>query len=141
MIATDRSFQALQVAQENAQQNSTHDRIYLAAVDLMKGIQTKVDFMVANLPYIPTSKLITLPVYRTEPQMALDGGQDGLLYIKEILKNIPKIMNSGGLVLLELDETCGDKALLLAEKYNPGAGILLERDLSGQDRYLQLEIK
>ena len=141
VIATDNSPAALLVAQKNTFRHRVAKQITFIAADLLNGFQTKVDLLITNLPYIPTEKLKTLPVYQTEPEQALDGGPDGLLYIKKALIESPRILNSGGLILLELDETRGKAALALAQRYFPEADIRLEQDLSGQDRYLKVQTR
>lgn len=139
VIATDISVKALKVAQENAKHHNVQERIEFVLVDILKGIKIKADLLVANLPYIPTYKLKNLAVYQSEPKLALDGGQDGLSYIKEVLKYSPGILNPGGLILLELDETTGKPALDLARRHFPSADPRLIQDLSNQDRYLQIQ--
>jgi len=139
VIASDNSPAALRVAQKNALQHQVEERVFFIASDLLNGFHTKVDLLISNLPYIPTEKLKNLPVYQTEPHQALDGGPDGLYYIKEVLKESPRILNPGGLILLELDETRGKAALDLAQGYFPEADSRLKQDLSGQDRYLTIQ--
>ena len=139
VFATDMSYQALLIARENANHHDIQEQIDFAAVDLLNGIKTKVDLLVANLPYIPTNKLKNLAVYQSEPRLALDGGQDGLSYIKEVLIHAPSILNPDGLILLELDESSGEQVLELTRMPFPDAEVLLIQDLSNQDRYIQIQ--
>lgn len=141
VLATDRSYLATLVARKNAQDHKTGGRINFLAASLLTGFQTTVDLLIANLPYIPTEKLKTLRVYNTEPRLALDGGTDGLSSIRGVLEKAPGIMNPGGLILLEIDESKGDEAQKLAQSVFPRAEIRLEKDLSGMDRYLSIQIK
>ena len=141
ILATDLSYPATLVARKNAQDHKTGGRINFLTADLLTGFQTTVDLLITNLPYIPTEKLKTLSVYNTEPHLALDGGADGLSSIREVLENAPGIMNPGGLILLEIDESKGDESQKLAQVVFPRAEILLEKDLSGMDRYLSIQIK
>ena len=129
------------MARKNAQNHKTSERINFLAADLLTGFQTTVDLLIANLPYIPLEKLKSLRVYKTEPRLALDGGEDGLASIRDVLEKAPGIMNPGGLILLEIDESKGDEAQKLAQSIFPRAEIKLEKDLSGMDRYLSIEIK
>ena len=140
LIATDISSPALQVAKYNARRHEVLDRIQFLERDLFTGIYMPIDLLVANLPYIPTDKLRSLAVYQSEPALALDGGQDGLHYIKEVLKEAEQHLNPGGAIFLELDEDCGASALALAKEVWPGITIRLAQDLSGQDRYLSIQI-
>ena len=141
VLATDRSYLATLVARKNAQDHKTGGRINFLAASLLTGFQTTIDLLIANLPYIPTEKLKTLRVYNTEPRLALDGGTDGLSYIRGVLEKAPGIMNPGGLILLEIDESKGHESQKLAQSVFPRAEIRLEKDLSGMDRYLSIQIK
>jgi len=140
LIATDISLPALQVAKENANRQEVLSQIHFLERDLYSGITMPFDLLVANLPYIPSDKLRSLDVYRSEPTLALDGGQDGLHYIKEVLKEAGQHLNPGGAIFLELDEDCGALALALAQEFWPGNTTHLIQDLSGQDRYLCIQI-
>lgn len=140
IIATDISPAALKVAEDNASRHDVLSQIQFLERDLFSGIRAPIDLLIANLPYIPTNKLHSLDVYQSEPTLALDGGQDGLHYIKEVLKDAGEHLNPGGVILLELDEDCGISALTLAKEIWPGITIHLLQDLSGQDRYLRVQI-
>jgi len=139
IIATDISPDAIQVATDNARRHNVHKQIQFLERNLLKGIPGKTDLLVANLPYIPTNKLRSLPVFASEPSLALDGGKDGLHYIKELLKKAGRNLNPGGAIFLELDEECGTAALILAKEVWPGMTLNLSQDLSGQDRYLFIQ--
>ena len=62
-----------------------------------------VDVLVSNPPYIPTDDIAALDVQvHYEPENALDGGEDGLRYYREIVRNAPLILNRGGTILFEV---------------------------------------
>jgi release factor glutamine methyltransferase len=136
IIATDISPKVLVVAHKNALKHNVQDQILFLKRDLLRGISEKIDLIIANLPYIPTEKLKSLNVYMSEPTIALDGGSDGLQYIKEVLRNAGKLLKPGGAILLELDEDCSSAALSLAKEVFPGITLKIHQDLAGQDRYL-----
>ena len=138
ITATDISPRALDVARENAFRHEVEDQILFQERDLLAGIDTQVDLIIANLPYIPTAKLQSLPVYTREPVLALDGGTDGLLYIKKVLKSALHHILPGGAIFLELDEDCGAAALELAKEVWPGMTLKLSQDLAEQDRFLSI---
>ncbi len=140
IIATDISSAALGVARKNAVHHEVLKQIQFLERDMLTGFGQQVDLLVANLPYIPTGKLKTLDVYQSEPAIALDGGQDGLHYIKDVLKKARQHINPGGAIFLELDEDCGIAALDLAKEVWPGITLHLSQDLSGQDRYLSIQL-
>ena len=137
--ASELSQQALDIALGNAQRHQVQEQIWFHKTHLLEGIKTKVDLLIANLPYIPTKKLLSLSVFHTEPQLALDGGEDGLSLIRETLEAAPGILHPGGVILLELDEDCGPSALTLGKTFFPDATVNLDQDLSGMDRYLVIQ--
>ncbi len=60
------------------------------------------DMIVSNPPYIPTADLGSLsPEVRKEPVTALDGGEDGLLFYRAILRRFLKNLRPGGRILFE----------------------------------------
>ena len=140
IIATDISFLALQVAKDNANRHNVLSQIQFLEGNLFSGITMPIDLLVANLPYIPSDKLKSLAVFQSEPTLALDGGEDGLRFIKEVLNKAGNHINPGGAIFLELDEECGASALTLAKEVWPGITIHLTQDLAGQDRYLTIQI-
>ena len=139
ILATDFSYPALLVARKNARQNKADKSINFLAADLLAGFQIKIDLLITNLPYIPTEKLKSLPVYQTEPRLALDGGPDGLSQIREVLDNASGSLNPGGLILMEIDEGKGPGSLDTAHAMFPRAEICVEKDLAGMDRYLMVQ--
>ena len=132
--AVDISNDAITLAKENAEINNLEVNFYQS--DLLTNVE-KLDFdlIVANLPYIPTSNLPTLQkeVIDYEPLIALDGGEDGLLYINKLLDNL-KNTNSNELVLvLEVDIS---HAQYLRDSITDWKDVKLEKDLIERDRYI-----
>ena len=56
-------------------------------------------------------KVLDKSVKEYEPHLALDGGSDGLKYIKEIVKQAKKRLNHKGIILLEVDYTHDEEFL------------------------------
>ena len=139
VLATDLSYSALLIARKNARLNKSEENINFLATNLLAGFQIKVDLLITNLPYIPTGKLKSLPVFQTEPRLALDGGIDGLLQIREVLENVSGFLNPGGLILMEIDEGKGPDSINTARTIFPRAEIRVEKDLAGMDRYLRVQ--
>lgn len=139
ITASDISRQALEIARGNAQLHGVEDQIVFLESDLLEGIKGDFDLLVANLPYIPTDKLLNLKVFRFEPRLALDGGPDGLSLITNLLESAGKILKPRAVLLLELDEDHGQLARELALDYYPRAEVRIEQDLSGLDRYMIIQ--
>ncbi len=81
--ASDVSQDALALARSNAARLGLEKIDFLLAAGVPDG--GSWDAIVANPPYIPSAELAGLVVSRHEPQIALDGGADGLSTIREIL--------------------------------------------------------
>ena len=89
VFATDISLSALQVAKHNIISHDLQDRILLKCGDLLDAIPTKVDLIIANLPYLSKSDLDNVSIeVQKEPSIALDGGMEGLdLILRMILQS------------------------------------------------------
>jgi len=111
LYLSDISTKALQITQENVNTLIPHlkNSITILKSDLLsdypKGI--KIDCLVSNLPYIPSSRIQTLDpsVKNHEPVLALDGGTDGTLLINELLHQAPEYLNSHPLLVFEIDDS------------------------------------
>ena len=137
IYAVDVSEPALDVAAYNIRAHSVADRVRLGHGDLLEPLPEPVDLIVANLPYIPTSRIGTLqPEVQQEPQMALDGGPDGLELVRRLMAQAPEKLNSPGIILLEMDPEQFPAAEALALEQFPDAEITAEQDLSHRNRIM-----
>ena len=141
VTALDISRNALILARENAVKFRVDSRLQLIQMDLATAIAIPYDLICANLPYIPTSSLENLKVSQSEPLVALDGGDDGLLFIRSLLKDIPRLLLPGGYALIEIEAGTGAIALQSAQTFIPNADCELFQDLAGHDRVLAIEYK
>lgn len=144
ILATDISPKALQIAVQNAIIHEADGRITFMECDLLpKPInknQLPIDLLCANLPYIPTEILHNLSVYKREPTLALDGGQDGFDLIRRLMNMVIGHLSPNAMMLFEIDSTLGKQALQLAYQTFPDAKIQLHQDLTGRNRLLQIEL-
>lgn len=138
--AIDISESALKIAAENAKTHGVENRISFVQANLLENFKGKVDLICANLPYIPTTSLANLDVIKWEPGLALDGGMDGLFFIRQLLEQSQHHLNVPGLILLEIDSTTGESALNLARHFYPNADIHLLKDLAAKSRLLRIEV-
>ena len=139
VTSIDISPEALVVAHENAVLHGVNNRIQFIQSDLFTSVVGKFDILCANLPYIPSGTLSKLPVSKTEPILALDGGKNGLTIISKFLTQAVDHLNSPGCVLCEIESGEGKEILLLAEKYFPGEKWIVYSDLAGHPRLLSIE--
>ena len=146
ILATDISRAALEVARRNACKFDVRHHIDFVQCDLLPPhhdplpTQAHFDLICANLPYIPTKTLHDLPIYGREPTLALDGGDDGLDLFRRLMKMAPEWLAPNGLILLEIEATCGVRALNLACDRFSQAEIHLHQDLTGRDRLLEIRL-
>ena len=93
-----------------------------------------LDLIISNPPYIETDEIKTLQAeVQYEPKTALDGGQDGLVFYKSIIKNWSKKLKPGGMLCFELGEGQYDiiNTLMLSAGFEK---IGFELDLGGTKR-------
>ena len=104
VTAIDVSKVALSVAEQNAKKNDV--RIEFLHSNLFQDLKRKrkFDIIVSNPPYIPSSEIEKLDknVRECDPLVALDGGEDGLDFYREIISKLGKRLNSGGYVFFEV---------------------------------------
>jgi release factor glutamine methyltransferase len=141
MVATDVSFEALQVAKKNSVFHEVEDRISLVQCHLATALTGKFALVCANLPYIPSERLSQLEVSHREPTLALDGGHGGLDLIRELLVDLPDKINEGGLILLEIDARAEQKIIRLAGEVFMEAVISVHKDLAGLARIVAIEVQ
>ena len=132
--AVDISNDALSLAKENAEINNLEVNFYQS--DLLSNVETlDFDLIVANLPYIPTSTLSTLnkEVIDYEPLIALDGGEDGRLYIDKLQNDLKNIDSKELVLVLEVDTSHAESLL---SSFTDWEDVKLEKDLVERDRYI-----
>jgi release factor glutamine methyltransferase len=138
VIGSEPSADALAVASINRRRHGLDGRLALVQGSLLDWLGGPADVVVANLPYLPTSRIPALmpEVSDREPRLALDGGDDGTDLIRRLLADAPRIVRPGGTVLLELDpEQLGSVRAML-----PAASATAMRDLAGLERVLRLDL-
>lgn len=91
------------------------------------------DLVVSNPPYIPTDDIALLDAnVLSEPETALDGGEDGLRFYKEITKYLPLILSPDGVVCYEVG--IGQAADVSEILKSAGFSVAVLRDNHGIDR-------
>lgn len=132
--ACDISDEALNLAKENSEINNLEINLFQS--DLLSAVEdTDYDVIVANLPYIPTSTLSSLAseVIDHEPLIALDGGDDGLLYINKLIKEIEAKDIDNFMLFLEVDTS---HASTILNNLSHWKEVELDQDLVERDRYI-----
>ena len=132
-FAVDVSEKALLVAKQNAETNKAD--VTFVKSNIFDNIQDlKVDFIVSNPPYIETDvvKGLEKEVIENEPILALDGGEDGLDFYREIINNARKHLNKKGMLIFEIGyNQAEDVASLMKQDFKE---IRVVKDYGGNDR-------
>jgi len=111
VLATDISEEALSLARENADANelganAEGSNLAFAQGDLLDAVSTdtKIDCLIANLPYIPDSEKGKLQpeVDKFDPELALYGGPDGLTLVRKLLQQTEGKLSMGAPIFLEI---------------------------------------
>lgn len=116
----DISKDALSVARKNAMRLKLSGRVSCYQADALQpapGFLGKFDMIVSNPPYITSAEMEQLPksVRDYEPHLALHGGDDGLLFYRQIIKNYCDALKPGGFLCFEFGMDQGDDVCSLLE--------------------------
>lgn len=140
ITAIDISEKALSVARNNAKKFHLEERVIFIHNNLLADHQVKYDLIAANLPYIPQGILKDLKVSKFEPELALNGGKDGLELIHKLLAQSRTNINPGGLIILEFQYDQAQSVEKTAEIYFPNAEISILNDLAGRPRISKIQL-
>jgi release factor glutamine methyltransferase len=135
ICATDKSQEALKLAQENAERLGNADRIRFVEGDWLVPVRGEhFDLVVSNPPYVAESERAGLPPELAhEPDMALFSGVDGLDALRILVREIPEVLAPGGAFALEM---APDQVSKVAEgcRKTGFQDVSTHRDLAGRPR-------
>lgn len=157
-IAADISPAALAIARRNAQRllsAETQTRLHIIEGDMRTLPETiarfeeslsssslltnilRFDLIAANPPYVPSALTQELlKDGRNEPALALDGGSDGLDFIRILTNNTCTVLNRNGVLLSEVGEYHAKAASKLFETAG-FSDVRIHQDLASQDRLIE----
>ena len=108
VVQVDISDAALEISRRNARRNRLNRVIALKADALKKPPMSigSFDLIVSNPPYVPSMEILTLDssVRDFEPLGALDGGEDGLMFYRAIIRHWRHVLRPGGWLMFEVGE-------------------------------------
>lgn len=129
----DISEKALGIARENARLLGLEAEFIQS--DLFEKVKGKYEILVSNPPYIASGEIPSLmeEVREHDPRQALDGGEDGLFFYREIIQGAGEHLYPGGMLFFEIGYDQGETV----SGYMRQAGykeVIVCKDLSGLDR-------
>jgi len=141
VFATDISLDALAVAGANA---TSLGKLLKSAVELRHGSLLaplhgeKLDVIVSNPPYVSFAELADLPpdVRDWEPSLALLSPQDGLAATRELIKQAPHQLVSGGLLAVEVDARRAGSVAEMVSVDGRYTEVEVLLDLTGRERFV-----
>jgi len=146
-LATDISAPALAVAKDNAVRHGVEERVTFVEGDLFapmaqSGMAERADIIVSNPPYIPKGEVATLQpeVRRFEPITALDGGQDGLDFVRQIVAGAPLYLASDGTLILEIGYGQAGEVKAIFDNSDSSWVVEIRRDYAGIERIVKAQI-
>ena len=138
LLLVDLSEKAFAVAKKNAEKH-LGENVTLLQSDLLTGVQgKKFSLLLSNPPYIVSRVIPGLDreVSEYEPKMALDGGEDGLVFYRRIAKEAKAVLLPGARLYLEIGYDQGESVKDIFQKEGYEA-VEVFPDLSGNPRVLR----
>ncbi len=102
--AVDISKDALAVAERNIRDYKLEGRVNPIESDLYANVPfKKYDMIISNPPYVNSDSMSRLPQeYLREPQIALDGGDDGMDLVRKIVAGAAERLTPDGILMVEI---------------------------------------
>jgi release factor glutamine methyltransferase len=145
-FASDRSLQAVALAQENAGRHGLDKAVDFFCGDWLAPLSNdrhRFDMIISNPPYIRTGAIGRLQpeIYKFEPIAALDGDQDGLLCLRLIIDSAYRYLNPGGSLILEIGHDQKTEVKKTIDRCGNYEQVVFKKDYSGWDRVVQMQKK
>jgi release factor glutamine methyltransferase len=140
-IGVDRSEGAARTARANAIRHGLDDRARFVVADWGTALSGRFDLVVGKPPYIRHAEIayLAVDVRHFDPDMALDGGADGLDAYRAILDDLDALLAADGAAFLEVGARQADDVAAMAEL--GGFRAERHRDLSGIERVVEIEAR
>ncbi len=138
ITAIDISNKAIEVAKLNAKKNEVENQIEFLKSDLFEKLpKEKFDIIVSNPPYIKKEIIKTLSKeVQNEPEIALDGGIDGLNFYRKIVHQSYEFLKYKGYLCLEIGYDQKIEVIDLIEQEDRYIDTYCKKDLYGNDRVI-----
>ena len=141
VCASDISFDALNVAKQNAKNNDADITFYQGSMlEPLIENNIKLDVLVSNPPYIKQDEVLDPSVKDYEPHVALFGGNDGLKFYRMIFENAHKVLKEKSMLFFEIGYDQRENLTALAHEYFKNAHIEVFKDINKKDRMLFINL-
>ena len=120
--------------------NKFNSNIKIIESDLFDKVNDKFDIIYSNPPYIKTKEIenLQVEVREHEPRLALDGGEDGLVFYRKIVKESKDYLKENGFLVFEIGYDEGNEVLqLMKDKFD----VKIYKDLNNFDRVVVGRLK
>ena len=141
-LGLDISLNAINIAKKNSSRLELENHAMFLVSDWFSSVKETYDLIISNPPYILSGEIGTLSkgVKNYDPLISLDGGQDGLKCYREIAKDVNRIINKNGMVILEIGCNQAEDVIKIFE-INKFKFLNKALDINGLDRILIIESK
>jgi release factor glutamine methyltransferase len=99
--ATDVSPAAVSLARANVCRHGLGERVSIHRADLLDGVPTELDLVVANLPYLPERLRPARPELAGEPPEAVFAAGDGLGHYRRLAAVCSRVLRPGGALAIQ----------------------------------------
>lgn len=129
LYATDLDPIAVRCARENL----PPDRVFEGDLftPLPSELTGRADLVIANAPYVPAPALELLPPEARlhEPQIALDGGSDGLDVLRRVIAQAREWLAPGGSLIVQGSELQAGELAQIIARHGLSPSVVIRRDL------------
>lgn len=140
VYAIDISQKALDVANKNAKELDAKVK-FIKSNLFNKMNKMKFDIIVSNPPYIKKDVINSLSKeVQKEPELALDGGIDGLDFYRKITNQAIDYLKFGSYLCFEIGYDQKDEVLDIIKKQEHYSNIYCKKDLGGNDRVIVAQV-
>ena len=145
-FASDISVQAVAIARDNAIRYNLHRDIHFFSGDWFQPLSRPgrpFDIILSNPPYIPSREINRLQpeIHRYEPELALNGGHDGLDCLRHIIHTAHDYLDRRGYLLLEIDHDQKAGVRQIIAQCGHYEMVEFFKDYGGFDRVVQMRKK
>ena len=139
--AVDISEDALKYARRNAESNNINNIKFISG-HLFDALEKDIvfDFIISNPPYIMSKDIETLQpeIKDWEPINALDGGDDGMDFYRNIISEARSYLKDNGMIMFELGVDCADSVSVMFEE-SGYSQITIKKDYAGIERIISAQ--